>query len=170
MPYKPEFPGIDAFEGLVIHSHDFREAKAYAGLRLLCIGSSYSAEDVSIQCLKFGAKQIICTWRSKPMNYEFPKGIEERPLVERFEKKTAYFKDGSSAEVDVVIFCTGYKYNHPYLEDEFQPKETISLYPDHLYKGIVWTKGGNNKFLFVGAQNQFFTFPMFDNQALWIRK
>jgi trimethylamine monooxygenase len=39
----------------------------------------------------------------------------ERPLVERFEDNTAVFRDGSVAEVDVVIMCTGYLHSYPFL-------------------------------------------------------
>jgi trimethylamine monooxygenase len=39
----------------------------------------------------------------------------ERPLVERFEDNMAVFRDGSVAEVDVVIMCTGYLHSYPFL-------------------------------------------------------
>ena len=41
--------------------------------------------------------------------------ISERPLVQRFEGRTAVFKDGSTAEVDVVLMCTGYLHSYPFL-------------------------------------------------------
>ena len=40
-------------------------------------------------------------------------------------------------------------------------------YPKQLYKGVIYTKGGNNKMMYLGMQNQAFSFPMFDAQALW---
>ena len=115
VPHTPTFPGIEKFPGRVMHAHDFREANEFAGKRLLLIGSSYSAEDIALQCLKYGAKRIISTWRSKPMGFKWPKEVEERPLVQRFEGRVAHFKDGSSAEVDVVMMCTGYLHSYPYL-------------------------------------------------------
>ena len=63
------------------------------------VGSSYSAEDIAIQVLKYGAKDVIITYRDKPMGFKWPKGIEERPLVQKFDQTTAYFKDGTKAEV-----------------------------------------------------------------------
>jgi len=170
VPHVPTFTGIEKFPGRVMHAHDFREANEFAGKRLLLIGSSYSAEDIALQCLKYGAKGIICTWRSKPMGFKWPKEVEEKPLVQRFEGKIAHFKDGSSAEVDVVMMCTGYLHSYPYLREELRLKSKNVLYPPGLYKGIVWQKGGNNKLLYCGVQDQYYTYTMFDVCGLWAVK
>jgi len=170
VPHVPTFTGIEKFPGRVMHAHDFREANEFAGKRLLLIGSSYSAEDNALQCLKYGAKGIICTWRSKPMGFKWPKEVEEKPLVQRFEGKIAHFKDGSSAEVDVVMMCTGYLHSYPYLREELRLKSKNVLYPPGLYKGIVWQKGGNNKLLYCGVQDQYYTYTMFDVCGLWAVK
>ena len=49
------------------------------------------------------------------MGFNWPDTIEERPLVQKFEGKTAFFKDGSKHDVDVVMFCTGYLHSYPFL-------------------------------------------------------
>jgi len=170
VPNVPTFAGIEKFPGRVLHAHDFREANEFAGKRLLLIGSSYSAEDIALQCLKYGAKNIICTWRSKPMGFKWPKEVEERPLVQRFDGKVAHFKDGSSAEVDVVMMCTGYLHKYDFLREELRLKSKNVLYPPGLYKGIIWQEGGNGKLLYVGVQDQYYTYTMFDVCALWAVK
>ena len=115
VPNIPTFAGIEKFPGRVMHAHDFREANEFAGKKLLLVGASYSAEDIAMQCVKYGAKNVICTWRSKPMGFNFPKEIQERPLVQRLEGKTAHFKDGTTAEVDVIMMCTGYLHKYDFL-------------------------------------------------------
>jgi dimethylaniline monooxygenase (N-oxide forming) len=40
-----------------------------------------------------------------------------KPAIERFERDRAYFRDGSSEQVDVVIYGTGYKISFPFLRD-----------------------------------------------------
>ena len=35
---------------------------------------------------------------------------------------------------------------------------------------LLHTPGGNNKMLYVGVQDQFYTYTMFDVQALWALK
>jgi len=170
VPHVPDFPGIEKFPGRVMHAHDFREACEFKGKSLLLVGSSYSAEDIALQCLKYGAKNIICTWRTTPMGFKWPKEVEERPLVQRFDGKTAHFKDGSTADVDAVMMCTGYLHCHPFLREELRLKSKNVLYPPNLYKGIVWQEGGNNKLLYVGAQDQYYTYTMFDIEGLWAVK
>ena len=170
VPNKPTFPGIETFTGRIIHSHDFRDANEYKDQRLLIVGASYSAEDLALQCLKFGAKNIMTSYRSKPMNFKWPAGIEERPLITRIDKNNIHFKDGTMTTVDSIILCTGYRYQFPFLGDELRLYSTLSLYPSDLYKGSLWLKGGNNKLFYMGAQDQYYTFTMFDVQALWICK
>ena len=82
-----------------MHAHDFRDAAEFKGRRLLLVGSSYSAEDIAMQTLKYGAAHVTITYRNEPMGFKWPKGIEERPLVQRFDATSAYFKDGTKCEV-----------------------------------------------------------------------
>ena len=96
---------VSRFPGRVLHAHDFRDACEFEGKTLLLVGASYSAEDIALQCIKYGAKRVICTWRSKPMGFNWPDTIEERPLVQKFDQTTAYFKDGTKAEVGCLPSC-----------------------------------------------------------------
>ncbi|MGP8026163.1 MAG: NAD(P)-binding domain-containing protein [Acidocella sp.] len=166
-PNVPEFPGLDKFPGRVLHAHDFRDAAEFAGKTVLCIGSSYSSEDIGTQCYKYGAKEIIFSYRTAPMGFAFPKAFSEVPLLLKVEGKTAYFKDGTSKEVDAIIICTGYQHHFPFLPDELRLKTNNRLWPLGLYKGVVWEK--NPRLLYLGMQDQYYTFNMFDAQAWFAR-
>ena len=170
VPNKPAFPGMETFTGRIIHSHDFRDAYEFKGQRLLIVGASYSAEDIALQCLKFGAKSVLTSYRTKPMNLKWPSGIEERPLIVKIDKNNVHFKDGTMATVDSIILSTGYQYHFSFLGDDLRLYSTLSVYPADLYKGALWLKGGNNKLFYMGTQDQYYTFTMFDVQALWICK
>lgn len=54
-PNLPDFKGIELFKGKIAHCHELKEFKEFKGLKVLVIGGSYSAEDVTLQCFKFGA-------------------------------------------------------------------------------------------------------------------
>ena len=166
-PNVPEFPGLQHFAGRVLHAHDFRDALEFKGKDVLIVGRSYSAEDIGSQCWKYGAKSITCTYRSKPMGFNWPKNFEERPLVERFEGRTAFFKDGSKKDFDAVILCTGYQHHRPFLPDDLRLQTANRLWPLGLYRGVVWEE--NPRLFYVGAQDQFYTFNMFDAQAWFAR-
>ncbi|TRY75627.1 hypothetical protein TCAL_14598 [Tigriopus californicus] len=119
------------FPGRVLHAHDFRDTVEFKDKRLLIVGASYSAEDIALQCIKYGAKNIICSYRTKPW------ALNGRPLFQ-------------SAPLD-------------------QDRRKYGPFQG-LYKGIVWTRSGNGKLLYLGAPNEFYTFTLFDMQALWALK
>jgi len=69
--------------------------------------------------------------------------------------------------VDAIIICTGYQHHFPFLPDELRLKTNNRLWPLGLYKGVVWEK--NPKLLYLGMQDQYYTFNMFDAQAWFAR-
>ena len=167
VPNMPHFDGVEEFQGRVLHSHDFRNAEEFAGQNLLVVGSSYSAEDIALQCHKYGAKSVTISYRTKPMGFKWPETMEEVPLLTRLDGKTAHFKEGGSREVDAVILCTGYQHAFPFLEERLALKTRNRLYPPNLYKGIFWED--NPRLMYMGMQDQYYTFSMFDAQAWFAR-
>lgn len=166
-PNMPYFKGIETFSGNVMHAHDFRGADQFKDRNILLIGSSYSAEDIGIQCYKHGAASVTLSYRSNPIGHDWPQGIKEVPLVTHFDGDTAYFKDGSSEDYDAVIMCTGYQHKFPFLPDELRLKTKNNLYPDNLYKGVFFND--LPQLIYLGMQDQYYTFNMFDAQA-WLAR
>ena len=166
-PNVPEFKGFDTFNGRILHAHDFRDAREFIGQDILLIGTSYSAEDIGSQCWKYGCKSVTISHRTAPTGYDWPDTFEEVPLLERVGKKTAFFKDGSSREVDAIILCTGYLHHFPFLEDKLRLRTANRLAAANLYKGVVFNP--NPKVFYLGMQDQWFTLNMFDAQAWYVR-
>lgn len=166
-PHVPYFEGLDNFNGRVLHAHDFRDALEFKDKDVLIIGRSYSAEDIGSQCYKYGAKSVTTSYRSRPMGFKWPENFKEVPLLTKVVNKTAFFKDGTSKEVDAIILCTGYAHHFPFLPDDLRLKTENRLWPLNLYKGVVWEP--NPKLMYIGMQDQFYTFNMFDAQAWFAR-
>ncbi len=166
-PNVPDFPGLELFPGRVLHAHDFRDACEFAGKDLLVIGASYSAEDIGIQCHKYGAKSVTFSYRTRPMGFAWPDGCTERPLLTKVVGRTAHFRDGSTREVDAIVLCTGYLHHYPWLPDDLRLGGRNRLYPPGLYKGIFWDALPG--LMYIGAQDQYYTFNMFDAQAWYAR-
>lgn len=166
-PNVPEYPGFESFPGRILHSHDFRDAVEFAGENLLILGSSYSAEDIALQSLKYGAASITIAYRNAPMGFGWPAGITEVSALQHVQGRTAYFDDGTTRDVDAIIMCTGYLHHFPFIDADLQLKTTNNLYPDGLYKGVV--SSANSKLMYLGMQDQFYTFNMFDAQAFVAR-
>ena len=167
VPFIPEYKGMDKFPGRIMHSHDFRDAEEFRDKNVIVLGSSYSAEDIALQCNKYGAKSVTIGYRHNPMGFKWPNGMKEVHYLDKLEGKKAIFKDGTEQEADVVILCTGYLHHFPFLEKNLQLNTRNRLYPPKLYKGVVWKD--NHKLLYLGMQDQFHTFNMFDCQAWYAR-
>ncbi|RKT30879.1 trimethylamine monooxygenase [Roseovarius halotolerans] len=166
-PNVPYYPGFESYNGRILHAHDFRDAREFQDKDILIMGSSYSAEDIGSQCWKYGCRSIISSHRSGPMGYKWPDNWDEAPAVDHVEGKTVHFVDGTSREVDAIILCTGYKHHFPFLPDDLRLKTANRLAAADLYKGVVYVP--NPALFYLGMQDQWFTFNMFDAQAWWVR-
>ncbi|GMH86861.1 hypothetical protein TrST_g12252 [Triparma strigata] len=168
-PNVPSFPGMESFCGRIMHAHDFRAAEEFKDKDILVIGTSYSAEDIASQCYKYGVKSVTCSYRTAPMGFHWPDNFKTVPLLTKIDpnSKTCHFKDGTSAEVDAIILCTGYQHYFPFLDPSLQLKTANRLHCDSLHEGVVFID--NPKMMYIGMQDQWFTFNMFDAQAWYAR-
>lgn len=167
VPNAPEFPGFDTFNGRILHAHDFRDAREFVDKDLLLIGTSYSAEDIGSQCWKYGARSITVSHRTAPMGFKWPDNWKEVPLLQKVEGNSATFADGSTARVDAIVLCTGYQHHFPFLPDDLRLKTSNRLAIADLWKGVVWVH--NPRLFYLGMQDQWYTFNMFDAQAWYVR-
>lgn len=169
VPNVPEFEGMAQFPGRVLHSHDFRGADEFVNKHLLVIGGSYSADDIALQCSKFGARAITISYRTCPINFKWPANVKEVPMLQRIEGRTAHFKDGSSVDdIDCIVMCTGYRHHYPFMAEQFRldwPSNSYAL--PNLYKGVFWVT--QPRLAYIGMQNQFYTFTLSDTQAALVR-
>lgn len=166
-PNVPQFDGLDRFNGRVLHAHDFRDAVEFKDKRVLIVGTSYSAEDIGSQCWKYGAKSITVSHRTAPIGYAWPDNWKEVPLLTRVEANTVHFKDGTSEDVDAIILCTGYRHSFPFMADELKLETANRLATANLYKGVTYVN--NPELFYLGMQDQWYTFNMFDAQAWYTR-
>ena len=167
VPFVPEYKGMDSFPGRIMHSHDFRDAEEFRDKNVVILGSSYSAEDVSLQCYKYGAKSVTIGYRNNPMGFNWPDGMKEVHYLDKIEGNKAIFKDGTIQDMDVLILCSGYLHHFPFLEEDLKLKTHNRLYPPDLFKGVIWEN--NHNLFYLGMQDQFHTFNMFDAQAWFVR-
>ena len=90
--------------------------------------------------------------------------ITVRPNIDRFEGSKVFFVDGTAAEVDTVVYCTGYKVTFPFLDERFVPvrDNRVDLYrrvvsPDHpglYFVGLIQPLGA--------------IMPLAEAQAAWV--
>jgi len=166
-PNVPHYPGFESFQGRILHAHDFRDAVEMKDKNILILGTSYSAEDIGSQCWKYGCKSITVAHRTAPIGYDWPDNWKEVPKLEKVEGRTATFIDGSTADVDAIILCTGYKHHFPFVADNLRLRTANRLATADLYKGVSYVHDPD--LFYLGMQDQWYTFNMFDAQAWWAR-
>lgn len=169
VPNDPELPGQDTFTGSLIHARDYRDGRLHKGKRVLCIGGSYSAEDIALQCWKFGAKYTHITHRTPArMGLKWPEGVTEKDsYIQEISGSKVIYQDGSEEEYDLIVKCTGYLHDYPFLPEDLRLKTANKWIPDMLYNQCVFIKNPN--MFYIGMQNQAFTFPMFQLQGYYIK-
>ncbi|XP_068619079.1 senecionine N-oxygenase-like isoform X2 [Battus philenor] len=116
-PNMPEITGEQLFKGTIIHSHDYRVPDVYNNRRVLVVGAGPSGMDIAID-VAFGCKTLIHSHHSK-VNFrtKFPDHYIRKPDIKEFNETGAFFVDGTFEEFDDVIYCTGYEYYYPFLDE-----------------------------------------------------
>lgn len=138
--------------------------------RVLLVGGSWSAEDIALQCWRAGATCAHISHR-RPGGFgysDWPEQIVEKKIIKEIQNETVIFEDGSEGNYDVIIKCTGYLHDFPFLPDYLNPKISGNvLIPENLYKQTIMMS--NPSLFFIGMQNNVYTFPMYHLQACLIR-
>ena len=90
--------------------------------------------------------------------------ITVKPNIDRFEGSKVFFVDGSAAEVDVVVYATGYKVSFPFLDDTVVRAEDNHI---DLYRRVVSPE--HPGLYFVGlVQPLGAVMPIAEAQAHWV--
>lgn len=71
--------------------------------------------------------------------------ILPRPGIQRFDGRTVSFVDGSRDEVDVVIWCTGYRVSFPFFDPDF-----LSVQNNELPLWLRMVRPGIDNLFFIG--------------------
>lgn len=174
VPYVPAITGLkefaETYPGSVEHTKSFRDPERYRGKTTVVVGASVSAADTAVTLVDFAKTPVHCVVRGKYNSYfgdeafKNPK-IRRHPSIshistERGERKVI-FEDGSSvADVDHIIFGTGFTWNLPFLPDVPTRNNRV---PD-LYLHIFHQR--DPALSFVGAVGAGLTFKIFEWQAV----
>jgi putative flavoprotein involved in K+ transport len=65
-PIIPPWPGLNHFNGKLVHSGHFRNASPYRGRDVLVVGAGNSAADIAVQLANDGARRIWLAVRTPP--------------------------------------------------------------------------------------------------------
>ncbi|XP_057449844.1 flavin-containing monooxygenase FMO GS-OX-like 4 isoform X2 [Lotus japonicus] len=121
-PRLAHIPGIDAWPGKQMHSHNYRTPEPFQHQVVVLIGSAASAVDISREIATV-AKEVHIAARSveedKLGKVPGHDNLWLHSMIDSVhEDGKVVFQDGSAIAVDCILHCTGYKYDFPFLETE----------------------------------------------------
>ncbi|KAJ2938756.1 hypothetical protein O0L34_g3376 [Tuta absoluta] len=114
-PNVPRFIGQDEFKGTVIHSHDYKDPETYRNRKVLLVGAGASGLDLATHLANVTSK-LVHSHHLKYNQPYFGPTFVKKPDILKFEGNGVVFKDNSFEEVDDVILCTGYEFEHKFLD------------------------------------------------------
>ncbi|CAH2045541.1 unnamed protein product, partial [Iphiclides podalirius] len=135
-PNTPKVRGEQLFQGTIIHSHDYRIPENFKDRRVIVVGAGPSGMDIALDvaCV---CKKLVHSHHSK-VNFrtKFPKHYIKKPDIKEYNETGVFFVDGTYEEIDDVIYCTGFQYYYPFLDESSGlTLDTHSVIP--LYKYMV---------------------------------
>ncbi|KAK2762567.1 hypothetical protein FQN54_000740 [Arachnomyces sp. PD_36] len=174
VPYIPHIEGLEQwardYPESIEHTKGYRGPERYRGKRVVVVGASVSAADLSVSLIDVAESPIVAAVRGKYNAYfgdaafKHPK-INRRSPISRVSssngERTVYFEDGTSlSNVDHIIFGTGYTWTLPFLPDIPTRNNRV---PD-LYLHIFHQR--DPTLAFIGAVAAGFTFKVFEWQSV----
>ncbi|CAG8973197.1 hypothetical protein HYALB_00006366, partial [Hymenoscyphus albidus] len=130
LAYFLPLEGVEEWEarypGTILHSRDYRDTEVFVGKKILVIGNSSSGLDISRR-ISAVCKPPLLISQSSPSSFFFnvpgscllPATTASQPST-----RTAHFQDGTREDdIDILIFCTGYDHNYPFLSPSLLPQD-----------------------------------------------
>eukprot|EP00051_Salpingoeca_urceolata_P016985 m.228840 g.228840 ORF g.228840 m.228840 type:complete len:631 (-) comp18833_c0_seq6:13-1905(-) len=193
-------PGLDAFPGPVVHEDTIISSRGWPAsvldqcVMVLVSGCTPTPVDhwapaLAAHMLRAGAASVVmaktATTESGPGQARCCQGMRQHPghssgilracTLVRLQDNTALFADGSSARLDVVVVCNGYRQQASFLAPELRATDTTSMHspPSSEVPGQECSRdtcaNSCTHPLFVGREHPWLGFALHDAEALAAR-
>jgi cation diffusion facilitator CzcD-associated flavoprotein CzcO len=173
VPYIPDIPGLKNWDeqnaGSISHSKYYRLPDGFKDKKIIVIGSSASGLDIASQISPLSKTPLLVSQRSvSPLAAGFANDPNIEFLTEIAsvdgKTRTVTFKDGRiEADVDRLLFCTGYLYSMPFLQDLDPPPITTGIRVENTYKHLFYAPRPTLAFLTLNQK--IIPFPVSEAQS-----
>ncbi|MEM1434498.1 MAG: FAD-dependent oxidoreductase [Pseudomonadota bacterium] len=172
-PDVPEIEGAASFPGFALHSHSYRSPEllaeqcgSLADKTILLFGVGPSGIDLSRELAKHAKSVYLCGDRFKDADppEQQETYIKVMGSVTRIDGSTVHCGPNAVDRVDVLIYCTGYRYHFPFL-----PMQRVEDGWVHgLYQQLTMIH--TPSLAFIGLCFRLIPFPFFQRQARWFAR
>lgn len=81
---------------------------------VLVMGAGPSGMDIALELAKT-ARRVTISHHMERLTFPFPSNLSQQSDVSMLTETGAKFTNGSEESFDVVLYCTGFRYNFPFL-------------------------------------------------------
>jgi len=172
VPANPIIPGIEEFQGEIIHSITYDDPSVFRGKTVLCVGGRASGSDLAREISHY-ANHVYLS------DTTCPTLIDGKPITEEnvsWVPRTAEVFPNSrisfgstcdeTVEVDIIIFCSGYDYQFPFIDEH--SNLDLSVVPGERRVKPLYEQLWHARYpslTFIGMQHSVVPFPFFELQA-----
>lgn len=188
-PFIPDIPGLADFHKqhpvIVTHSKFYRRPEPFTNKKVIVVGNSASGIDLSAQIATMASLPVLVSEKEQPNpstpstpavaptdSSQPPKPTLNVPEIVEFlpESRSVRMADGSiHANIDAVVFCTGYFYSFPFLQDLDPPVVVADgSYVPNLYEHIL--NIDEPTLAFLGIPQRIVPFPVAEAQSAWVAR
>ncbi|XP_060556235.1 uncharacterized protein LOC132716918 [Ruditapes philippinarum] len=164
VPLVPTLEGMEDFKGTIVHSHDYRVPDPFKDKVVVCLGGAASGQDICLD-IATQAKQVTISHNKPRIESTLPYNVDQKPGIAKLKANSVVFKNGEEQQADILLLCTGYRYNFPFLTEECGLK-IVEERITPLYKHIIHSKF--HTLSFIGMCKIICPFPQFDNQVKFV--
>ncbi|KAK0424772.1 hypothetical protein QR680_008845 [Steinernema hermaphroditum] len=163
----PSYPRMThQFRGRAIRSHNYRNPREFKGETVAIVGAGFSGMDIALQVAE-EAQKVHLLHRSPPKFASLPSNIAECQSLAGVtpDGHGLLLRDGAVlADVDSVIFCTGYNYSFPFFDDNIVRIAENGKVVSPLFLHMVHRDHPTSLF-FIGIPFYVIPFVLFDYQV-----
>ena len=166
MPNHPDIIGMENYKGKIIHSHLFRDPKDYEEFQnVVVFGFGPSGRDIALDLSRV-CEKVTIAHHGKRTDSELPENCFESYGISHITENGDFITTSNvvMTGVDLLVVCTGYLYDFPFLDDGVDLKMGVKRRTMHnLYKHIFYID--KPSLSFTGIPTKTIPFPVMHQQA-----
>lgn len=171
VPFSPLLDGIEYFQGEVLHSRDYDGPEPFRGKNVLVVGTKSSGTDLAREISSL-ARIVHVSDRGLSLGSLQYENLFHRPGLVRIapDSGEVEFTDGTTAQVDHIVWCTGFLYDFPFLSENTMMGLGLTAANKRsvpgLYKQLFSIE--DSSVAFIGLPFSIVPSPLFNLQAKWV--
>ena len=175
LPSSPTLPGLsDHFTGRVIHAIQYDDPNEFEGQTVLCVGARASGADIAREIGLVKGTRVYLSDSTCDTMKEYDTDVVLMPRTDSIDKDgVIHFaasgdgtKSWTAKDVDVIIFCSGYDYSFPFINEDSNVE--IKSIPGERRVSPLYEQLWHAQYpslSFIGLPHSVVPFPAFETQA-----